>query len=173
MRIRQVKPAFWTDAKVAKLSYPTRLFYIGLWCIADDAGWLAWDPEQVGAELFPYETPGRRLRHVERWCGELVEAGRLVIHDCGCAVMATMPTHQRISGKQSFGARDRHQRHVVKHEVAERGSQVLSDSPGRVGNGKGRERNGTVGNGSARDQDRPEETEFQRKVPRPTVVGVR
>lgn len=164
MRIRQVKPAFWTDDKVAKLSYPARLYWIGLWNIADDAGWMAWQRERIGAELFPYESPNRRLRNLDRWTAELTAQGLLVIDDC-CAVVPHMPDHQRITGKQTFGARDSHR----KHELAKSGSQVLSVSPGRVGNGKGKgtERNGRVRE-SARDQDR-EETEFQRKVPRPAV----
>jgi hypothetical protein len=40
VRIRQVKPAFWADSRLAELPERTRLFYIGLWMIADDAGWL-------------------------------------------------------------------------------------------------------------------------------------
>ncbi len=110
MRIRQVKPAFWTDPTVAKASYPARLFYIGLWCVADDGGYIEWDAVQIGALLFPYEVPKVRERHISAWTRELTASGRLVLLDCGCMTVPTMPQHQRITGKQSFPTRDRHER---------------------------------------------------------------
>ena len=65
MRIRQVKPAFWTDARIAALPAPARLFYIGLWMVADDAGWLRWDPSQIANELYiSPETVSHHLRHI-------------------------------------------------------------------------------------------------------------
>lgn len=36
MRIRQVKPDFFTDAVVSAWPPAARLFYIGLWTVADD-----------------------------------------------------------------------------------------------------------------------------------------
>jgi hypothetical protein len=168
MRIRQVKPAFWTDAKVAKLGYPTRLFYIGLWCIADDAGWLEWDLDELGAMLFPHESPGRRRRHVTTWAEELVRVGRVVLLDCGCAVIPTLDTHQRhAGGNRSFQFRDAHLR---RHPSVSTGESVPVPEKGAGTVGNGRVRNGKVGNGSARalDQDPTAgESEFSRKVPRP------
>jgi hypothetical protein len=171
MRIRQVKPAFWTDPTIARASYPARLFYIGLWCVADDAGFLDWDIPQMGALLFPHESPKRREQHMDRWSVELVDLGRLELLECGCGVIPTLAQHQRITGKQSFAARDLHR---DKHRPLTDKHEPLSDSPGRVG--KGRVGNVTVGNGSARatDDENDEESDFRRLVPRPgaTATGV-
>lgn len=131
MRIRQVRPEFFTDSTIAALSPAVRLTYIGLWVVADDAGWLRWDVPQIGAVLYPFESVRHREKNLASAKEALEGAGRLILHDCGCAQIPTLPRHQRISGKQSFSAREAHGKH-----------RPLSDSPVTVGNG--RERNGTV-----------------------------
>lgn len=139
MRIRQVKPDFFIDAVVSAWPPAARLFYIGLWTVADDAGWLEWSLPEIGASLFPYETPKRRLVDMTKAAQYLVDSGRLVVHPCGCANIPTLPTHQRVAGNQSFRARDRHRSlHVAT------GSTPVA--PEVVGNGRERnveERNGT------------------------------
>jgi len=97
MRIRQVKPAFWSDAVVAALPAPVRLFYIGLWMVADDAGWLRWDPSQIANELYGYESRRRRERDVETFLALLVKVNRVVVHDCGHAEIPKLTTHQHLS----------------------------------------------------------------------------
>ena len=167
MRIRQVKPAFWTDKDMSRLSYSARLFYIGLWCVADDAGWLEWDLEELGALLFPYESPTRRRKHLVAWADELVALDKVVIHECGCAVIPTLDAHQKhAGGNRSYQYRDSHRRRHSSVSTDLSG-QVPEKVAGRVGNG--RERNGTLGNGSARENET--DTEFRRKVPRPAAIG--
>lgn len=97
VRIRQVKPAFWSDAVVSALPAPARLFYIGLWMVADDAGWLRWDPVQIANELYGYESRKRRERDVETFLALLVTANRVVVHDCGHAEIPKLVTHQHLS----------------------------------------------------------------------------
>lgn len=97
MRIRQVKPAFWADARIAALPAPARLFYIGLWMMADDAGWLRWDPSQIANELYGYESRRKRERDVETFLALLVEAKRVVVHDCGHVEIPTLTSHQHLS----------------------------------------------------------------------------
>ncbi len=53
MRIRTIKPQFFTDEKVRKLPYGVRLFFIGLLCFADDTGRFEDDPHLIKAMLFP------------------------------------------------------------------------------------------------------------------------
>jgi hypothetical protein len=162
MRIRQIKPDFWSDEELSVLPYSVRLFYIGLWCLADDAGYLEWRPAKVGQALFGYETRHSRERHVEEWATVLVESGHLQMLPCHqCALVPTLARHQRIGGTKSYAYRDRHRTHVADESIDVRTSPDKSVSNGRVGNG--RERNVTV--------DGPvDETEFQRKVPRPVLV---
>lgn len=136
MRIRQIRPEFWTDPIVASLPVDVRLTFIGLWNAADDAGYLVWDVSQVGALLYPYESVlvrERRIRKAGEW---LTEKSRLAIFDCGCALIPRLIDHQKIGGNKSFTARDKHRVHTVPD---------LSARNVRLGNG-------TVGNvADARD----------------------
>jgi len=136
VRIRQVRPEFWTDETIAALPDAARLFYIGLWNVADDAGWLEWQPHRIGALLYPYRQIRKRERDIVAWGTLLADDGRLRVYECGCAEIPTLPRHQRITGKQTFTVRDRH---YGKHSVATGASQVLTVSPVT-------ERNVTVGN---------------------------
>jgi hypothetical protein len=131
MRIRAVRPDFWQDDTLGHLSDAVRLFYVGLWCMADDAGWLEWKPSQLGASLYPYRTVHRRERDIDGWGDVLVQTGRIVRHPCGCAFIPTLVKHQRIGGKPSYQYRDKHKWHLVTDESV----PVRSDTP--VGKGKG------------------------------------
>lgn len=130
MRIRQVRPEFFTDPVMAGLAAPVRLTYIGLWCVADDAGWLRWDVPQIGAILYPFEVAKRRERALVAASLALVDAGRLVILDCNCAQIPTLPRHQRVAGNQSFTARDAHKKHASSPALL----QGATGSPVEVGN---------------------------------------
>lgn len=98
MRIRQIKPDFWKDARMADLSEGTRLFYVGTWQLCDDAGWMRWDVPNIAAELYPFEGRAARERRVNRHADALARLGRLHIHDCGHAQVPKMPAHQHLAG---------------------------------------------------------------------------
>ena len=55
-RIRYIKPDFFKDEDIAELPYETRLFYIGLWGLADKQGRLKDRPKWLKAEIFPYDN---------------------------------------------------------------------------------------------------------------------
>lgn len=180
MRIRQVKPAFWTDRVVARMTYPARLFYVGLWCVADDAGWLTWDLDELGALLFPYEQPTKRNRHLSAWTDELTASGRVKLLDCGCAIIPTLENHQKQSGgNRSFAGRTHHE-NVCRQYGKVRTStdkDVLSVSTdksvlvpekvaGRVGNGRERKGNSAQARDD-QDQGSTTTSEFRRLVPMP------
>jgi hypothetical protein len=118
VRIRQVRPEFFTDAVVSSLPADVRLTYIGLWCVADDAGWLVWDVQQVAAQLYPYESIRVRTKRVERAGAALVAAGRMSLPGCGCAFIPKLPAHQKIGGNKSFTVRDKHPVHTSLDESA-------------------------------------------------------
>ena len=153
MRIRSVKPSFWADAKIADLAEPTRLFYVGLWMVADDAGWFRWDVREVARDLYGYESPRRREVRSERMFNELVTAGRVVLHPCNCLHIPHLVDHQKIGGNRSLIVRDKHQVHTRMDESA----RNVRVSNGTVGNGNG----GLDENGL---------TEFRARVPRPVVA---
>jgi hypothetical protein len=184
VRIRQIKPAWWLDKTLRRgLTADQREFYIGLWMLADDAGYLEWDPVRIAAELYPYETVGRRESRVTAWAFTLEalepDDPHLLRLPCGHAVVPKMPGHQRISGKQTVSVKLDHQRCPAPVSGSERNSATDSQSPpGRVGNGRGTVGvgNGTVGNGIAPLPRRVAESddvssEFQAKVPRPGVAS--
>lgn len=59
-RIRSIKPQFWSDEKLARLDPLTRLVFIGLWSLADDAGRLIDNVKQLDGELFPFTDDSSR-----------------------------------------------------------------------------------------------------------------
>lgn len=101
MRIRQIKPAFWSDAKLAALPHDARLFYVGLWMLADDAGWLRWDVAEIGKELYGFESRPSREKRIERMADSIKAmpgAEKLVILDCGHAQVPRLAVHQHLAG---------------------------------------------------------------------------
>ena len=185
-RIRQIKPSWFLDKTLRRgTNADTREFYIGLWMLADDAGYLVWDEERIAAELYPYDTDKRRERNVIKWAEALMSLEpvdpHLIVWDCGHARVPKMPGHQRIAGTMTFTvkrihagdqgnpppdacrrARSRTSLHVAT-ESESLDVATGSHGIGRVGNGK--ERN--VGNGSAPAGA----SEFEEKVPRLVALG--
>jgi len=159
VRIRQIRPEFFADGRVSKLSVAARLTYIGLWCIADDDGWLVWNAEDIAAQLYPYESIRVRTRRLEAAGEALVEAGRMVLHPCDCARIKTVPVHQRIGGTKSYTARDRHRSHP-------KSIHIWTNPP--VGSEVGSE----VNSAQARDDDESE-ADFRTRVGIPAFMGGR
>lgn len=104
-----MRPEFFTDPVIGRLTPDARLTYIGLWCIADDAGWLEWDPPHIAAMLSPYESVRVREGRMTRAAEALIATGRVVVHECGHAQIPTLEGHQKIGGNKSYLIRDRHQ----------------------------------------------------------------
>lgn len=154
MRIRQVRPEFFTDSLTANFSAQTQIAYIGLWCAADDAGWLVWDVLQLGALIFPYKSVQVRTRILDVARADLEGSERLVVLDDSCAYLPTFPNHQRIGGNKTTAARDNHQKHLSKRRL-DAHSSVSTDDPGQVrtfpdkSDRNGKVSNVTVGNGTS------------------------
>jgi len=68
VRIRTVKPEFFTDSKVRSLPYEVRLLFIGLWCFADDTGRFEDDPKLIKALVFPTDEVNvpEKLRYLAK-----------------------------------------------------------------------------------------------------------
>lgn len=171
MRIRQIKPSWWLDKPLRGLTADVREFYIGLWQLADDAGWFVWDVERVAAELYPYAGVSNRERNVALWAERLAQVSpaspHLVRYSCGHAHVPKMAGHQRITGKQTVSVKEKHLGCRGAVSLSEPFSDAVSPGrePGRVGNGT--ERNGS---GSAGARDAAPRSEFRDKVPRPLVA---
>jgi hypothetical protein len=102
VRTRLVRPEFWADSRMADLPDTTRLTYIGLWCLADDDGYIVWSVRDIAAELYRYEAPLRREKRVTRQMAELVTAERVEVLDCGLhAVIPSIPKYRIKGGNQT------------------------------------------------------------------------
>lgn len=55
-RSRYIKPEFFKDEDLSRVSFAARLLFVGLWSLADRMGRLEDRPLRIKAELFPYET---------------------------------------------------------------------------------------------------------------------
>jgi len=56
MKIRSVRPEFFSDPNIAVLSFGARLLYIGLWCHADDEGRGEFLPKRIEGDVFPVDN---------------------------------------------------------------------------------------------------------------------
>jgi hypothetical protein len=78
VRIRSIKPEFWTSEDVAELDWPTRLLFIGLWSYVDDNGVGRDIDKLIKAALFPLEDdPRETLATVSRGLQTLSEGGQI------------------------------------------------------------------------------------------------
>jgi len=75
-RIRTIKPEFWTDGDMLKISRDARLFYIGLWNFADDNGVLEYDPISIKARIFPNDKV-----IIDKLLEELVKISKALIYE--------------------------------------------------------------------------------------------
>jgi hypothetical protein len=82
MRIRTIKPEFWTSEDIAELDWDARLIFIGLWSYVDDNG-VGRDVEKlIAADLFPLEDdPRETLARLSRGLRALSEGGQITRYE--------------------------------------------------------------------------------------------
>ncbi|MEG2761260.1 MAG: hypothetical protein RR921_08040, partial [Mucinivorans sp.] len=76
-RIRTIKPEFWEDEKIAELTMPCRLFFIGCWNYADDFGVIRSNAILLKSQIFPYDET-LRVSELKKWIDALVNARFLI-----------------------------------------------------------------------------------------------
>jgi len=69
-RIRTIKPEFWEDEKIGKLSRDCRLLFIALWNFADDFGVFRANPAVLKSKIFPFDD-SLRVNEVKSWLDAL------------------------------------------------------------------------------------------------------
>lgn len=74
MKIRTIKPEFWSSTTIARLSRDARLFFIGLWCAADNGGRMLGSPKQLAGLLYPHDEDVGGA-DISRWLTELEGLG--------------------------------------------------------------------------------------------------
>lgn len=55
-RTRLLKPDFFTDPDLSEVSIWARVLFSGLWCHADKAGRLKYEPKKLKVMIFPYDS---------------------------------------------------------------------------------------------------------------------
>lgn len=118
-RIRTIKPSFWEDEKMAKLPFPCRLFYIGMWNFADDLGVVRANAALLKSYIFPYDD-NLRVSEVQKWIDALVKARMLipVSHkDESYYIIRTFRSHQKFDA--------RYPNYIIPEDVTKR---FLDDS---------------------------------------------
>ena len=66
MRIRSIKPEFWSSPDIAALSDSDRLLFIGLWSFVDDQGRGRDDVALIVAALYPHDMVANPLETVAK-----------------------------------------------------------------------------------------------------------
>jgi len=80
VRIRTIKPEFWQDGKTAReLTRDQRLFYIGLWNVADDEGRFRLNIRSLLGDIFPHDKDLHGA-FIEDSLRVLADTGRLVMY---------------------------------------------------------------------------------------------
>lgn len=77
-RARNLKPSFFRDARVVACSFPARLLFEGLWCLADHKGRLKNVPVEIKMEIFPADDVDVQACMQELADQELIT----MYHDC-------------------------------------------------------------------------------------------
>lgn len=91
-RARLLKPGFFTDDELGKLSPLTRLLFAGLWCIADRGGRLEDRPARIKVEVLPFDRVS-----VEGLLSKLAATGFVIRYSSGgknYIQITNFPRHQ-------------------------------------------------------------------------------
>lgn len=128
-RTRLIRPAFFSDKKMAALPFSTRLAYIGLWTVCDDAGFFEADVAELAIAIFPRETERKGERLVEDAIERLVVAERVELLPCGRhGVVPTLPDHRQKSGETLFTVRKQHDSRCLRRATEPPTEPATSDS---------------------------------------------
>ena len=100
MRIRSIKPEFWSSEDIAALDWETRFVFIALWSYVDDNGVGRDDPRLIVAAVFPLDDDHREsVARVSRALQTLSDAGlvtRYSVNGKQLLHVASWSRHQKI-----------------------------------------------------------------------------
>ena len=102
MRIRSIKPEFWTSDDITELAIEDRFLFIGLWSYVDDNGVGRDEEHLIVASLFPRDMfldPRETVARVQRGLSNLAAKGLIIRYQAdGKAYLeiTTWSRHQRI-----------------------------------------------------------------------------
>ncbi len=118
---------YWADSDLfLKLDADTREFYIGLWMLADDDGWLPRDVPGIGAAVYQYLDREPRERLVTEKLTKLQRMGK--VRSLRCCIQLPSVTRYPRAGKKSTLHHDEHRSHSKGFD--DRGSKHQKDLNG-------------------------------------------
>jgi hypothetical protein len=167
MRVRMIRPGYWTDTDLhTRLTADVREFYIGLWMEADDAGYVAWDIDRIGADLYPFRPLTWRRKHMAAWLEALSVKGHTCVLACGQHVVIPNLTRFQNPPKPSFQNQRAHDKCL--RQVAPSGTTGDHMVPAQEGGS----REGGVLEGVGQAREREDENGFGGRVqPFGEIIG--
>jgi hypothetical protein len=128
-RTRLIRPEFFSDETLATVGDATRLFYVGLWTLCDDAGYFDLKPRQIAAVLYPFRGQAARQRLTDKALAELESLGRVRVLTCGIhATIPTLPGHSIKGGTKAETYFRRHRNDCMSVRVRTSTDKSLSVS---------------------------------------------
>ena len=102
-RNRMIKPKFWDDTKIGRLTRDARLLYIGLWNFSDDIGIVIGDSVWLKSKIFPYDQI--QIQQFEKWMNELVITGFICLLSYKGERFIYLPnfTRHQVINKPNYG----------------------------------------------------------------------
>lgn len=102
-RNRIIKPKFWDDTKIGRLTRDARLLYIGLWNFSDDIGIVIGDSVWLKSKIFPYDQI--QIQQFEKWMNELVINGFICLLSYKGERFIYLPnfTRHQVINKPNYG----------------------------------------------------------------------
>lgn len=119
---------FWEDSDLhLRLTAEERELYVGLWMLADDAGWLPRDVEGIGAALFRFVDRDPRSKRVRSGLERLRDLGKVQTFRC-CIHLPAVEKYPR-AGKKSRDHEIEHRFHAQPNRPrSKRPNDIQSDS---------------------------------------------
>lgn len=68
-----IKPKFWDDAKIGRISRDARLLYIGMWNFSDDLGVIRANSVWMKSKIFPFDQ--MQIQQFDKICQEILRNG--------------------------------------------------------------------------------------------------
>jgi len=94
-RARMIKPEFWSDETLMKVSRDSRLLYIGMWTHADDYGVLFNSNRKLLGDIFPFDGKVAE-KDIDKWKNELIKNNFLITYK-NYLIIRSWKNHQRVS----------------------------------------------------------------------------
>lgn len=125
-RSRLLKPGFFADANLGRVSRDSRLAFGGICTEADDQGYFEWQPEELAWTLFRYDPDKREV--LDRALLELTSVGVVEHLPCGRhGLIDSMPEHRIQGGNHSSNVERQHRSGCLSGRV-----RTDRDTPARA-----------------------------------------